>query len=227
MATATKPELNVPVNFGGVSIGKATARISMKIERDESFSITRAEESFCGRRLIGKIQLGRKGDQDGQTTMWDDAMAIEGSFDVHRMGVNLEEFSIGATFSKSEIDLTLLGDFSNGSGRMIVNSIELIPEDVVEEHDGDGESLPGTYKVDGPWKKASLDDLFSGAILKNLKAAGLQTVGDLHDYQQPSKSGHVAQLADIKGVGTAAATKIEDRMIEFWRDNIAEGEDES
>ena len=217
--------LDIPVSFGTVSIGKKTAKISMKIERDESLSITDAEESFCGRRLTGKIISGGKGDSPGQTKFIETDICIEGAFDVHRMGVSETEFSIGATFVKGEIDVAMLGDFSSGSGRMVVSEIGMIPKDVVEEDEDEGESLPGSFTCDGPWRKASLDDLFSGGVLKSLKAAGLSTVGDLHDYQQPAKNGHVPKLADIKGLGPAKVTAIEDRMMEFWRDNPEDGSD--
>lgn len=213
---------SIAVNFGGVSIGKKTARISMKMQRDEAFSLKDADESLCGRRLTGSIQLGRKNDADGQVTMWDDTERIEGSFDITRMGVSPEEYSFGATFKKTEIDLALLGDFSNGEGRMLIDSVELIPVDVVEEKETQNGSLPGTYKVEGEWAKASLDGLFSGAKLKSLNGAGLETVGDYSKYFEPEKNGHTKQLVDIKGIGQAAATFIEDRMLEFFRDNPVE-----
>ena len=56
---------DIPVTFGGVSIGKSTAKLSLKVNRDK-ISLELADELFCERRLTGKIQLG--GHDDG--SLW-------------------------------------------------------------------------------------------------------------------------------------------------------------
>jgi hypothetical protein len=215
--------LEVAVAFGGVSIGEKTARVSMKIARGESgLDIVAAEDLFCGRRLTGRIQLGGKTDTPGQTKFIETDVVVDGTFDIHRFGVTPEAFTTGATFSLKEIDIGDLAQFSKGQGRMVVNDKTEIPHDaIVEDADDDDneKTLPGTFTQDKPWRKVLLDTLFVGQVLKALKAAGLATVGDLHDYQQPSKSGFIKQLADIKGLGPAKVQIIEDRMLEFWRDN--------
>lgn len=219
---APVPTLDIPVQFGGVSIGQATAKLSMKIER-KFVKIQTADDAFCGRRIKGRIQLGGGNDQPGQQKFIETDLQIEGSFDIHRFGVTADHFTTGATFKLKEIDISDFAQFSKGSGRLIAEGIENIPDDSVDdEHEDDSESLPGTYAVDGPWAKASLDGLFSGAILKNLKSAGLETVGDLYEYQKPSKGGYVKLLTDIKGIGEGAAQKIEDTMVHFWKDNPQE-----
>ncbi len=48
---------DIPVMFGGVSIGKSTAKLSLKVNRVQ-MSIEHAEELFCERRLSGLLQLG-------------------------------------------------------------------------------------------------------------------------------------------------------------------------
>ncbi len=94
---------------------------------------------------------------------------------------------------------------------------EIEPED--RDDESGQQSIPGTYTQSAPWRQASLDGLFEGSILKALKGAGLATVGDLHDYTQPGANGFEKRLCDIKGIGQAKVQLIEDRMMEFWRDN--------
>lgn len=58
------------------------------------------------------------------------------------------------------------------------------------------------------------------ALLKHLKAAGLENVGQFSDYTASER-----RLNDIDGVGSATVQKIEDRMLDFWKDNPQESED--
>lgn len=208
--------------FGGVSIGQQTAKLSIKVDR-EHLNIVAADEALCGRRVAGKVAVGRAGDTPGQMLLLEEMDdVIEATFDIHRFGVTPDSFTSGLTFKLKEIDVGQLARFSKGSGRLIMDSVEEIPSDSVEEHDHDQDgqtTIEGTFTTDVPWRKVSLDTLFSGGVLKSLKGAGLATVGDMHDYQQPEKNGFVKQLADIKGLGPAKVQQVEDRMMEFWRDN--------
>lgn len=155
--------------------------------------------------------------------MFDTEIEVEGTFDVHRFGVGAEAYTTGATFKLNEIEIGELARFSKGAGRLVVMANAPIPQDEVEESDEDDTgSLPGTFASNQPWRKVSMDTLFSGSVLKALKGAGINTVGDMHDFQQPTKSGHINQLADIKGLGPAKVQQVEDRMMEFWRDNPQE-----
>ncbi len=217
----------IPVEYGGVSVGDETARLSLRISR-ESLNIIAADELLCGRRLAGSVQLGGLGDCEGQSKLFDCDVEVGGTFDVHRFGVSSKHYSTGLTFKLKEINIGDLAQFSKGSGRLCIAEISDIPHDVADDDNGDkaeNKTLPGTFATDLPWKKVSLDTLFRGVILKSLKGAGLSTVGDLHEYQQPSKSGHINQLSDIKGLGVAKVTEVEDRMIEFWRDNKGQESD--
>lgn len=217
---------DIPVAFGGASIGESTTRLSLKIDRSK-LDLIEAENLFCERRLTGKIQRGGADDGSGQLKFFDTDPRIDGSFDVHRFGVTSEAFTTGITFKTSEIDANIIAKFAKGTGRLVVLEAVEIPEDAEpDEHDEDDngqQSIPGTYETDKPWREASLDALFSGALLKALKAAGIGTVGDLYDYQQPDpKTGYEKRLGDIKGIGPSKVQVIEDRMVEFWRDNPQE-----
>lgn len=211
---------DVPVQFGGVSIGESTARLSMKIRRS-ALDLTAADELFCARRLSGKMQLGGEDDLPDQGKLFEANLTIAASFDIHRFGVTEEAYTTGATVKLNEVDIADLAKFSKGNGRFLIfESIE-IPDDIEgDEEDGENAvSLPGTFAHDGQWRNASLDGLFFGATLKALKGAGLATVGDLYDYQQPTKGGYEKRLTDIAGIGPSKVQMIEDRMVEFWRDN--------
>lgn len=219
---------DLPVEFGGVSIGQQTAKLSIKINR-EFLNIVAADDALCGRRVTGKVAFGRSGDTPGQMLLLEEMdEVIEATFDIHRFGVTPDHFTSGLTFKLKEIDIGQLARFSKGSGRLVLDEVEEIPRDAVDDSEDaeevDGQTtMEGTFRTDGPWRKVALDTLFSGAVLKSLKAAGLATVGDLHDYQQPDKkSGYVKQLTDIKGIGESKVQQIEDRMMEFWRDNKQE-----
>lgn len=127
--------LDLPVEFGGVSIGETTARLGMRIKKD-SLNIVQAEEAFCGRRLTGVIRLGGGSDSPGQTTMFETDLVVEGTFDIHRFGVGPETYTTGAMFKLNEIEIGDLARFSKGAGRLVVTDVAEIPVDEVDEDDG-------------------------------------------------------------------------------------------
>lgn len=217
-------KIDLPVEFGGVTIGQQTAKLGLKISR-EVMNIIAADESFCGRRVTGSVGVGGQGDSPGQQYLLADMSdVIDATFDIHRFSVGPDHYTTGLTFKLKEIDIGQLARFSKGTGRLVMSNIELIPTDVVEEKtdDEDLEDRDLGLKADGPWRDVSLDQLFQGAILKSLKQAGLATVGDLHDYQQPEKNGFIKQLTDIKGIGSSKVEQIEERMLQFWKENPQE-----
>ncbi len=222
--------LDIPVQYGGISIGQNTARISMKVSR-EALNIVAADEVFCDRRLTGLLQLGGADDSQGQTSFIDPDVELTGAFDVHRFSASTQWYSTGATFSLKEVVLMDLARFSKGSGRLKVFETGDIPDAVKTPKPAEVEiktikSAKPTKTAKSPkaaredkdaWRVVSLSELFSGVILKSLNAADLFKVGDLHDFQQPDKAGRVKQIQDIKGIGEAKATQIEDTMLEFWQ----------
>lgn len=213
---------DVPIQFGGVSIGESTARLSMKVRRS-ALGLYKADELFCERRLTGKMQLGGDDDQPAQGKLFEANLTIEASFDIHRFGVTTEAYTTGATVKLNEVDIADLAKFSKGTGRFLIFGADAIPDEAdSDEKEDSGATLPGTLTQDGAWREVSLDTLFMGALLKSLKGAGLATVGDLHDYQQPGKNGFEKRLTDIEGIGPSKVQLIEDRMLEFWRDNPQE-----
>lgn len=209
--------LDIQVEFGGVSIGDATARLGVKIDRSVC-SILTADEVFCGHRLSGRVVLGGGSDQPGQQHLVDDLEEmVAGVFDVKRFGANAKQISTGLTFSLADVDITSLAKFSKGAGRLVINEVGELPYDAEEEDDdeaGASGQTPGTLKATGPWRDVQLDTLFHGALLKSLKKAGLATVGALADFTASDK-----RLTDLDGIGEGKAAQIEEVMLAFWQAN--------
>lgn len=209
--------LDVPVEFGGVSIGDATARIGVRIDRSV-MNINAADDIFCGHRLTGRVLLGGTDDQPGQTKFVDDIdHQVDGTFDVKRIGVNAKQITTGLTFSLADVDIQELAKFSKGSGRLVVHDVGELPDDAADDDEDGMSRVPGTLRAEGPWRDVKLDTLFEGSLLKSLKEADITTVGALSDYTAGEK-----RLTDIGGIGPGKAEKIENRMIEFWEDNPQE-----
>lgn len=211
----------IAVEFGNVNIGDETVKIGVKIER-EKMPINEADHLFCGRRLTGSVQKGGYDDGDRQSKLFQTDIQIEGTFDVHRFGVGPKFFTTGLTFKIGEIEVGEISQLAKGKGRLMIEECCEIPKNVAEPDDAEetNQTLPGTFKSDLPWRKVSLDSLFKGSILKALKAAGLATVGDYADFFKPNKNGHCKTLTqDVKGLGPAKITEVENRFQEFWRDN--------
>lgn len=206
--------LDIPVSFGGVSIGDATARLGIKIDRSVC-NITTADDTFCGHRLSGRVVLGGGDDSPGQGKLVDDLdHVVDGVFDVKRFGANAKEISTGLTFSLADVDVRELAKFSKGSGRLIINVVAELPEDTGGDEEADDDETPDTLKAEGPWRNVPLDTMFHGALLRSLKQAGLATVGKLADYTATNQ-----RLTDIDGIGEGKATQIEEAMMRFWEAN--------
>ncbi len=142
--------LDIPVEFGGVNIGDGTARLGIAIDRGV-LNINAADEAFCGKRLSGRVVLGHSDESAGQTRFFEDDHQVEGVFDVKRIGVNLKQISAGLTFSLASVDVRELAKLSKGSGRLIVEQIEDLPDESEDDdEDEDQRELPGTLKAGGP-----------------------------------------------------------------------------
>lgn len=213
-----KAVLDVPVEFGGVAIGDATARLGIRIDRSV-LNIISADETFCGHRLSGRIILGGEDEQPGQMSFLDDVYDyVEGTFDVKRISVNTKAISTGLTFSLNDIDIETLAKFSRGSGRLLVEHVAELPE-ATGDDDDESEAEP-MKPSKGPWAEVLLSTLFKDSLLKSLNKAGLTTVGQLADYSSREN----ARLTDLEGIGPGKAEKIEETMIRFWEANPDAGQ---
>lgn len=133
---AAKIVKTIPVNFGTVSLGAGTARLGIKVSRSD-LSLDTADELFSGRRLNGTIIL-RSDEDPKQTKFIDSDYSLKGAFDVKGFRTTIESFSCGLTFGIREIDLNDVGHFSNGKGRIDIESVDELETDDPEE-EGDEE----------------------------------------------------------------------------------------
>lgn len=134
---AAEPVLNVPCEFGGVSIGDTSARLGVRVPRG-FLNIVAADECLVGHRLDVIVKLNREGVDPKQLSLLDDIEdSITGSADVKRIGVNAESISFGLTFSLPDIDISELARFSKGTGAIQINNVSELPKEI--EGDDDGE----------------------------------------------------------------------------------------
>ena len=207
--------LDIPVEFGGVSIGEATARLGIRFDRNVC-NINAADDVFCGHRLSGRVILGRNGDQPGQQTLVEDLdHYVDAVFDVKRISVSPQKISTGLTFSLNDVAIQELAKLSKGSGRLVVNTVAELPTESSADDDGGSDDADESLKAEGPWAEVSLDTLFKDSILKKLNAAKLFTVGDLANFSRNPDN----RLTDLEGIGPGIQEKIENRMLQFWSDN--------
>lgn len=208
-------EFNGAVHFGGVNIGVAAASIGIKIDRGV-IPLSKADEMFCNRRLIGQIILGNRNDAEGQQLLVKDTdHVVSGAFDIKKFQCSKKQIGVTASFSIEDIDIAELAGFASGTGRLVVSEVGEIPEPEKAEKNA-ADAVPGTLKAEGPWRNHPLDELFDPkkAVRKALAKAGINTVGELADYSASEK-----RLTDIDDIGPGKAQEIEDVMLEFWRSN--------
>lgn len=206
--------LDKPVSFGGVSIGKATGRIGISLDR-AWIELEEAAEMFCNRRLIGKVVLGGADDASGQQKLVDDLeVEVSGAFDCKGFRVTEEILSTGLTFSLSEVSIADLAKFSKGVGRLVVMETGEIPDDAPSEEFDDEKPI---LKATGEWTLVKLDTLpFKPRVLKAMAKAEITTMGELADFTALKGQWW---WKDIPGVGEAAAQEIEDITARFWAAN--------
>lgn len=107
----TKHLLSIPVSFGNVSIGDATARISVKVSR-ERMELADADHYFTDRRLAVAIILGHQDDDPKQKTFDDVDHKVAATADVKGFRTSSDEFSAGLTFGKKDVNVDELSGFA-------------------------------------------------------------------------------------------------------------------
>lgn len=228
--------VNVPVDFGGVSIGESTARLGVKISRTH-LNLVAADEIFCGHRLTGRVLLGGSDDDQYQMTMFRDGeIAIDGSFDVKGIRVTADEMSTGLTFSLADIDVAILARFSKGKGRVIVSHVADISADASDDDDEsdmsegdaseddvsedaaqvDNDECESSGVADDPggwtasnWRVAPVTVLnLTAKQLANAIALKCDLCGQLFDLPEPPKRLHSKLIAWLEAcqIDTAAET---------------------
>lgn len=136
--------VDIPVDFGGISLGKDTARIGISFPMSV-LSLEKAFETLCGHRLQCAITLDKSNDQEnGQKRIVDDLdEQIDCLVDVKKIGVSPDTISAGLTLAIVDLDLPRFAKFRKSKGRLVVSSIQpLEPEELAaDDHDDEGLDL--------------------------------------------------------------------------------------
>lgn len=116
---------NIPVEFGNLSIGDASARLSLRIERDE-LDLDDAVETLCERRLTATIEVG-----DGHPRLFDSdpVPKIMSAFDTRKVGIGSKHYSTGLTCALQEVDVRELARFAKQRGVIRIADVSAIPEE--------------------------------------------------------------------------------------------------
>lgn len=130
---AKKKTIDLPVSFGNLSVGSATARLGVTVARS-SINLDDADATLCGHRLTAKI-IGRaangKADQESLPGMNDDA-ELTAVFDVKGFRVTFSDIGFGLVASLNDIDIAILSHFPTREGRVEISNVA----DLTEEEKG-------------------------------------------------------------------------------------------
>lgn len=114
--------LNIPVSFGGVSVGAEQARIGCKVERN-ALVLGKADYFLCESRCNVQITVDPEaaGDAPGQQKLpgADEETKLGGTADIKGFNVRSGSIGFGLTFALTEIDAGNLSHFAGKSGRLI------------------------------------------------------------------------------------------------------------
>ena len=142
-----KKRFSESVEFGGLSLGDETARLSVKIHRGW-LELEDADAILAGSRCEAKIEIAPDGEQGtlkigGKSIK--EVEPLEAVVDVKRFGVSREDFTTGLTFQVSEIDVSKLARFANKAGKLTLKRTGDIPNAVKAEAEAllDGEKADG------------------------------------------------------------------------------------
>lgn len=165
---------DIGCEFGGVTYGKNTVRVGVKIERGD-VPMSRWEERLCDKRIECRLVLGHKDEAAGQAGLVDDdGVEVAGVVDIKTISLSGGVVSFGATFQKDDADEQDATRLACRPGRFIATKVGSIPE----KQKGKKPSKPATGQSQlfddhddvGPRPKATaFDRVASPACLDDLK----------------------------------------------------------
>lgn len=218
-------KLDIGVDFGGVSIGDATCRLGVKVTRGQ-LPLSVADECLCGRRLTGSVVAAGKDDAPGQLHLVDISDRVDGTFDVARFGVAPDSITFGLTFSRESVDVETLSHFAKRSGRLVVESVEVIPADDEDDDDGGDSFAMAGQRILPIRSKPTLTDEGAkmpigalsqfGMTKKKCESIAAQvgpTIGHLEEAMRNNEWWH----RDLKGFGEEWVTRLQDAHLSFRR----------
>jgi hypothetical protein len=176
--TVSNEVIEIPCEFGQVSIGDGTCRIGVSVNR-ERMNLKQADHFFAGSRLMIDVVVDPNSEKDtaGQQVM----EGVEGkhtksTVDVKGFRVTTTHITTGLTFKREEIDLVDLADFANCNGKLKCQRI------------GDAETPARSGSVVAGWRKVKIETLIDdGKTLGVLDDLKLVNCGDVTDYLESDK----------------------------------------
>lgn len=122
-------ELELPVTYGGLSVGDKTCRIGMSISRG-NYTVSKADKQLCERRLTVELLCRSNGAPADQGSLpgMDNDRKIKAIGDVKGYSVSGKAISFGITFVLSGVNVEELSHFPKRDGRVTVFGIEDIPD---------------------------------------------------------------------------------------------------
>lgn len=199
--------LDLQVELSGVSIGDAASAVGIKVDRNR-LPYQMAVQTFCGKRIGVLLRTTPNGGEDSkQTHAPADAFeSIEGHADVKRVGISPKEISFRLSFNNKEVSPHDLADFAQRSGKLIVNTVEDIPEPTPEEHAPNGRNgapkanTTGKDEGIGQGLGALVEFGFPERLVSNLiDACAGDTIGHLEQRMRTTPNTYMKGIAGVGG----------------------------
>lgn len=131
MAKSKEPDavLELPVTFGGLSVGDKTCRIGMRVSR-ANYTPSKADKQLVEKRLSVRLRAVPNGSTGDQASLpgLDNDRVVEAVGDCNGYSATGKALSFGLTFALSSVDVESLSHFPKRDGQLIVSGIEEIPD---------------------------------------------------------------------------------------------------
>ena len=111
--------LDIPVKWGGLSVGKKTARLGFVVARGKADNDV-LNAHFVDSRLEVTMILDAlsESDEPGQKSFTDPEAEVNTVADAKGYRTNMGEYSSALTFARDDVDLEALLDFAERGGRL-------------------------------------------------------------------------------------------------------------
>jgi hypothetical protein len=236
-------DFSVDVEFGNVSNGDETARVGIKIDRDE-IELDDCETYFCGRRVEAELyaritsQQSLEGMESDQPT----EVMIRAQFDINGYRVSPKAVTAGLTVPLNVVDRSMFGWLARRNGTLRCTHVADLDKDdqrdnqsaFDEESTSDslsGQKTFGTAAVAAERKRAGQDEAGRESIKKlgmtkgltaNVEAAGCKTIADLEEFIRTNEWWH----RNIKGVGEEKVNIILDSLMVYRQQHPVPSDDD-
>ncbi len=134
--------IELPIEYGTISLGERRARISCKLYRSNipdhccpECGAVKLEEYLVWKRLTGCLKAHPRGVHcDPMPGMPDDSIVLECKFDVKTYTAHRDSVNFGLSMRLDEMeDVASLTLFPKRGGKLIIESVEDMPDEEEEE----------------------------------------------------------------------------------------------